>query len=40
MAMRAYLGREPEAAGVEEQGFGWANPNKTGVRPVLRNQWY
>jgi len=25
------LGPEPEAAGVEGQGFGWANPNKTGV---------
>lgn len=25
------LGAEPEAAGVEEQGFGWKNPNKTGV---------
>ena len=25
------LGPEPEAAPVEEQGFGWANPTKTGV---------
>lgn len=25
------LGLEPEAADVEEQGFGWKNPNKTGV---------
>lgn len=24
------LGPEPEAADVEEQGFGWKNPNKTG----------
>ncbi|MFW5825201.1 MAG: catalase/peroxidase HPI, partial [Marinobacter sp.] len=24
------LGPEPEAADVESQGFGWANPNKTG----------
>ncbi|MFT7250629.1 MAG: catalase-peroxidase [Flavobacterium sp.] len=25
------LGREPEAAEIEEQGFGWKNPTKTGV---------
>jgi len=25
------LGREPEAAEIESQGFGWANPNETGV---------
>jgi catalase-peroxidase len=25
------LGAEPEAAGVEEQGFGWSNPNGKGV---------
>ena len=25
------LGPEPEAAGVESQGFGWFNPHKTGV---------
>lgn len=25
------LGPEPEAAGVEQQGFGWANPHKSGV---------
>ncbi|NJX15218.1 catalase/peroxidase HPI [Tamlana crocina] len=25
------LGADPEAANVEEQGFGWANPTKTGV---------
>lgn len=25
------LGPEPEAAPVEQQGFGWANPHKTGV---------
>jgi catalase-peroxidase len=24
------LGPEPEAAGIEEQGFGWKNPHKTG----------
>ena len=24
------LGREPEAAGIENQGFGWANPNLNG----------
>lgn len=25
------LGAEPEAAGIEEQGFGWSNPNGKGV---------
>jgi len=25
------LGPEPEAADVDQQGFGWANPNQTGV---------
>ncbi|NNF36115.1 MAG: catalase-peroxidase, partial [Saprospiraceae bacterium] len=25
------LGPEPEAAGIEEQGFGWTNPQKPGV---------
>ena len=25
------LGPDPESAGLEEQGFGWRNPNKTGV---------
>jgi len=27
----ALLGAEPEAAGVEEQGFGWANPTMNGL---------
>ena len=28
-----YLGKSPEAAGIEEQGFGWKNSYKTGKGP-------